>query len=115
MCITLLVRGGGHLWSNAMTLEQLLNLLRADDFHVNKHAEDPYGYKVWLGCRLIICVYKSGKIIVQGKYDPRWGAESLEHLIPLLPPHTNWVLDEAKQEPFAGLIAQRQGVIRGKR
>lgn len=98
-----------------MTLEELLNALKTDDFHVNKHAVDTYGYKVWLGCRLVICVYKSGKVLVQGRYDPEWGAESLEHLIPLLPPHTKWMLEETKQEPFASLIEQRQGVIRGKR
>ena len=97
-----------------MTLEELLKLLKADDFHINKHKEEMHGYKVWLGCKLIICVYKSGKILVQGKFDPHYGEESMRFLIPLLPPETRWMIEEAFSEPFKSLILERQGP-RGKR
>jgi hypothetical protein len=71
-------------------------------------------HKITLGFRLIVCVYHSGKIVVKGKYDAQYGAESMEHLIPLLPPETRWCVNVAVQEPFKTLIAKRKGSV-GKR
>jgi hypothetical protein len=97
-----------------MNFEEIVAALKADDFQVDRCDEELHGHKITLGCRLIVCVYKSGKIVVQGKYDAQWGAESLEHLIPLLPPNTMWNVTVAIKEPFKSMIAQRK-VAAGKR
>ena len=97
-----------------MTYEEILASIKADDFQVDRCDEELWCHKITLGCRLIVCVYHSGKIVVQGKYDAQWGAESMEHLIPLLPPETRWCINVAVQEPVKTLIAQRKGGL-GKR
>ena len=74
-----------------MSIEEMLKMLRADDFHISKRKKELYGYKVWLGCKLVICVSKSGKILVQGKFDPHYGEESIKYWIPILPPDTKRV------------------------
>jgi hypothetical protein len=91
-----------------MTLEELTTALQKDDFAIKKQGTHMYGYNVWLECGFVLAVYHSGKVLVQGKFDRHWGKESLELLIPLLPPHTQWLFEQATQEPFKTLIAQRQ-------
>jgi hypothetical protein len=97
-----------------MLYEKILADIKADDFQVDRCDEELWCHKITLGCKLIVCVYHSGKIVVQGKYDTRWGAESMEHLIPLLPPETVWAVNVAIKEPFKTLIAVRKG-SQGKR
>ena len=91
-----------------MTLEELTTALQNDDFHIKKQATQMYCFTIWLGCGFVIAVYSSGKVLVQGKFDRHWGKESMELLIPLLPPHTQWLFEQATQEPYKTLIAQRQ-------
>jgi hypothetical protein len=91
-----------------MNQEELTAALKKDDFAIKKQAPHMYGYNVWLECGFVIAVYDSGKVLVQGKFDRRWGQESLELLIPLLPPHTQWLFLQATLEPYKSLIAQRQ-------
>ena len=92
-----------------MTFKEILTAIKADEFQVDRCDEELWCHKITLGCRLIVCAYKSGKIVVQGKYDAQYGAESMEHLIPLLPPETRWCVNVAVQEPFKTLIAKRKG------
>jgi hypothetical protein len=91
-----------------MTLEELTTALKKEDFKITKQEEQMYGDTVWLGCGFVIAVYHSGKVLVQGKFDRRWGQEALELLIPMLPPHTQWLFIQASNEPYKTLIAQRQ-------
>jgi hypothetical protein len=91
-----------------MTLEELTTALQKDDFKITKQATQMYGDTVWLGCGFVIAVYHSGKVLVQGKFDRQWGRESLELLLPILPPQTQWLFEQATQEPFKTLITQRQ-------
>lgn len=91
-----------------MTIEKLTAALKKDDFHITKQATQTHGYTIWLGCGFVIAVYNSGKVLVQGKFDRRWGQESLKLLLPMLPPNTQWLFEQATREPYKTLIAQRQ-------
>jgi hypothetical protein len=91
-----------------MTIEELLTALQKDDFHITKQATQTHGYTIWLGCGFVIAVYQTGKVLVQGKFDRRWGQEAVELLIPMLPPQTQWLFEQATWEPYKSLIAQRQ-------
>jgi hypothetical protein len=91
-----------------MMIEELTAALKKDDFAIKKQAVHMYGYNIWLECGFVIAVYESGKVLVQGKFDRRWGQEAVELLIPMLPPNTQWLFVQATWEPYKSLIAQRQ-------
>ncbi len=68
-----------------------------------------YGCQIRLECGAIINVYKTGKVLVQGKLDPRGKAQRVHLLQQLLPTGTKFppsMVPEVKSRP---LILDRDG------
>ena len=62
-----------------------------------------YGCQIRLECGAIINVYKTGKVLVQGKLDPRGKAQRVHLLQQLLPTGTKFppsMVPEVKSKPL---------------
>lgn len=67
---------------------QLANRLHRVGLFVDTCTEIDYGYQIRLICGAIINVYSSGKVVVQGKLDPRGKTERVSLLHEILPAST---------------------------
>jgi hypothetical protein len=71
---------------------QMLETMRREDFHVCQVVEHDYHALIRLGCGAILSVYRSGKVLVQGRAYGCGADEAVSLLRELLPRSTVWQL-----------------------
>lgn len=80
--------------------------LRNSGLKVISTHEIDYGHQIRLECGAIINVYTTGKVLVQGKLDPRCKVEFVARLLKALPSHTKFppsmVLEDATNTSVRG-------------
>jgi hypothetical protein len=81
---------------------QMVEAFIRSGFQVQEHDPIPYGYKIRLGCKVVITLYESGTILVQGNYDfDRFGSSRFQLLTRILPLSTKWKLGELRDNQYA--------------
>ena len=87
-------------------VNQLLTELINEDFYIEEHDSIAGGYRIRLGCGMVVSMYeRKGKFMVQGTFDiDNYGYGTLEALIEMLPPYTNWLINEIRKPRFAIFI-----------
>jgi hypothetical protein len=79
---------------------QLANRLHRVGLFVDTCTEIDYGYQIRLECGAIINVYSTGKVVVQGKLDPRGKTERVSLLHEILPANTKFPPSMAARNLF---------------
>lgn len=80
----------GSLANNHPAGAKLLRDLTEADFHVCEVVNQAHHCLIRLGCGAILSIYKSGKVMVQGRLHGTGSGESKEMLEKLLPHNTIW-------------------------
>lgn len=91
------------------SINRLASHLQKSGLEVTSVLAIEYGCQIRLECGAIINVYKTGKVLVQGKLDPRGKAQRVHLLQQLLPAGTKFppsMVPEVKSRP---LIRDRDG------
>jgi hypothetical protein len=98
-------------------VNQLLTELINEDFYIEKHDLISGWYRIRLGCGMVVSMYeRNGKFMVQGTFDfGNYGYGTLEALIQILPPYTNWLINEIRTPHFAAFIKSYRAESKQKR
>jgi hypothetical protein len=75
---------------------KIIEALYRHQHYIESHDPIQSGYRIRLGCGLVITMYRTQKILVQGTLKMKRPDLYLRQLIPLLPPHTNWQIPQVR-------------------
>lgn len=90
----------------------LVESLLRNEFVVDAHDPIPYGYRIRLDCGLVISMYTSGRILVQGRTNMSYPQGYLQALIPLLPIETNWDIKEIRNPVMVKFMREHRAAVR---
>lgn len=91
------------------SINRFANRLEKSGLQVISVRTIEYGYQIRLECGAIINVYKTGKVLVQGKLDHRGKAQHVYLLQQLLPTGTKFPPSMVPEVKFKPLIRDRDG------
>lgn len=93
--------------SFSLKINQVLTDLIELDFYIEAHDPFEHGYRIRLGCGIVITLYFSGKTLVQGKLKIESGKEALlKTLVGLLPQRSKWLLGNPEDTQRAMQLQQ---------
>jgi hypothetical protein len=73
-----------------MNSSELINQLREANFMIKEVQQMEHSILIRLGCGAVINEYKTGTVMIQGKFIKSVEEESLAMLREILPPDTRW-------------------------
>ncbi len=85
------------------------NRLKKFGLKVNSAHQMDYCHQFRLACGAIINAYPNGKVVVQGKLDPRGKAEHVARLQNALPSHTKFPLSMVSEDSTHSLVREPEG------
>lgn len=85
---------------------EIENSLQKSGLKVNTAYQLDYCHQFRLACGAIINAYPNGKVVVQGKLDPRGKAEHVARLQNALPSHTKFPLSMVPEDSTTSLVRE---------